>query len=92
MSKHTPAPWIACVWKCHAATTVKAADVAVAECESEVDARLIAAAPDLLEACKRAAAFIPEHAPAAVNVGALMGGLNVMNALKAAIIKAEGTS
>ena len=55
---HTQGPWQAVKWTCHAATTIKAGDVVVAECsgfgryadESLADARLIAAAPDLLAA------------------------------------------
>lgn len=53
---NTPAPWRAEPWTCHAATTILVDDASivtgkriVAECESEEDARLIAAAPDLLE-------------------------------------------
>lgn len=53
---HTPGPWQAVEWSCHAATTIKAGDIVIAECsgagryinESLADARLIAAAPDLL--------------------------------------------
>lgn len=57
---YTKGPWEACAWSGHAATTVKAGDVVVAECaghgrhsdESIADARLIAASPDLYEALK----------------------------------------
>lgn len=56
---HTPGPWQALNWVCHAATTIKAGDIVVAECsgfgryadESLADARLIASAPELLRAC-----------------------------------------
>jgi hypothetical protein len=58
----TPGPWEAIEWSCHAATTVvtehEGHRILIAECsgggrsaaESVVDARLIAAAPELLEA------------------------------------------
>lgn len=70
MSAHTPGPWVARNWSCHAPTTVMCEvegkrggapwpDV-IAECSGngerfedgvvEANARLIAAAPDLLEA------------------------------------------
>ena len=61
---HTPGPWSAIAWTGHAKTTVIAAvkgeRVVVAECsghgryaaESEPDARLIAAAPDMLAALR----------------------------------------
>lgn len=54
-AKHTPGPWRAEEWSCHARTTVLVDDASIitgkrviAECESEEDARLIAASPDLL--------------------------------------------
>lgn len=70
----TPGPWRAIEWRCHAATTVVIDDSTtatgkrvIAECETtEGDARLIAAAPDLLEALievlatNRATARVPE--------------------------------
>jgi hypothetical protein len=63
-AQHTPGPWSARHWVCHAATTVvREVDgrvEVIAECsgfgryadESLADARLIAAAPDLLAALK----------------------------------------
>ncbi|MDP9992011.1 hypothetical protein J2W28_001039 [Variovorax boronicumulans] len=59
---HTPGPWRAVEWTCHAATTVIAGGVVVAECsgfgrladESLGDARLVAAAPELLVALQLA--------------------------------------
>lgn len=54
---HTPGPWTARQWSCHAATTVTVDDPdcvtgkrTIADCESVADARLIAAAPELLAA------------------------------------------
>ncbi|MGJ7611114.1 MULTISPECIES: hypothetical protein [unclassified Variovorax] len=44
----TPGSWKAVEWSRHSATTVKAGNLVVAECESPADARLIATAPDLL--------------------------------------------
>lgn len=58
----TPEPWVARAWTSHAKTTVMDGNRIVAECGSgsgeylaacEVDARLIAAAPDLLAAVQR---------------------------------------
>lgn len=53
----TTGPWRARRWTCHAATSVTVFDPnsvtgarIVAECETEADARLIAAAPDMLAA------------------------------------------
>jgi hypothetical protein len=65
--KHTPGPWKAVEWRCHAKTTVKAGEVVVAECsgqgryasESIADAALIAAAPDLLDALEKIATGCP---------------------------------
>ncbi len=59
-AKHTPGPWQAREWSCHAKTTVAVDDPScgvtgvrvVAECETPQDARLIAAAPGLLEAVR----------------------------------------
>lgn len=59
--RHTPGIWEAVRWNCGAATTIKAGDIVVAECsgfgryadESLADARLIAAAPELLRALIR---------------------------------------
>jgi hypothetical protein len=93
MSTHTPGPWHAREWNCHAPTSVGAVVNGefqlVAECsgtgardrQTEIEsanAHLIAAAPDMLEALK--------------------GALDVINALipgphltiRAAIAKAEG--
>lgn len=69
--QHTPGPWHAIEWNCHAptavATIVDGRPIIVAECcghgrdskESVGDARLIAAAPDLLAALRAALAVIP---------------------------------
>lgn len=62
MNKHTPGPWVAQAWLCHAKTSVLAiGKTQVAECsgcgatatEEEANARLIAAAPELLELLQR---------------------------------------
>lgn len=57
MNQHTEGDWHAMPWTCHAATTVVVDDPAsptgkrvVAECATEADARLVAAAPKLLAA------------------------------------------
>lgn len=70
MSKHTPGPWKAINWKCHAPTSVvveRGGEVEqIAECsgfgrmcdDSIADARLISAAPELLLAAQLALADI----------------------------------
>lgn len=65
-AKHTPAPWRAERWSRHAATTVLVDDPSVltgkrivAECETEEDAQLIAASPDLADALVFALDAIP---------------------------------
>lgn len=54
---HTPGQWQAVEWSCHRRTTVVVDDEdavtgkrVIAECETEADARVIAAAPALLKA------------------------------------------
>ena len=66
--KHTPGPWTAEAWNCHAATTVRAGDVTIAECsghgryssESESDARLLALAPELLDCLRHTVRFFDQ--------------------------------
>lgn len=65
MSKHTPGEWQAINWTYHSTSTVVVDDPSVvtgkrviAECATEEDARLIAAAPELLEAM---ASLLREH-------------------------------
>lgn len=56
-ARHTPGPWTAQAWQCHAATSIMANGQQIAECsgfgklsyDCLTDARLIAAAPELLE-------------------------------------------
>jgi hypothetical protein len=90
MTAHTPGPW----W--FAATTGSGFDSPDGSCYaagvgdhevtlplSKSDARLVAAAPDLLEACKAMVASNMGH-PRGVTVPAL-------DAMRAAILKATGT-
>lgn len=63
--KHTPGPWRAEEWSCHAATTVLVDDPsvctgkrAIAECESEDDARAVAALPEFVDAAIAAEAVL----------------------------------
>lgn len=83
-TSHTPGPWRAVEWTCHDATSVLAGDrQQIAECsgfgrdtrESAIaDARLIAAAPELLAVaqllvqanCPEAVAFATQRAHAAI--------------------------
>lgn len=88
-AQHTPGPWEAVEWKCHAATSVVVERdgqvVQIAECsgfgrmsdECLADARLIAAAPDLLNALT----VLADHCE--------RKGIPV-NAARAAIAKATG--
>lgn len=77
--QHTPGPWQAQAWSCHAATTIVSGDtdacgdqfMVIAECAGQgrpsdhclADARLIAAAPDLLAACQALIAHCDENPP-----------------------------
>ncbi|WP_227242455.1 hypothetical protein [Paraburkholderia caribensis] len=89
-TNHTPGPWRAEAWTCHAATTVLVDDAAVvtgkrviAEFESEEDARLGAAAPELLEAARAAFHFIGKLPPG-------KEGMDLAVRLSDAINKATG--
>ena len=70
-AKHTPGPWRADAWNFHSRTTVRAGDETIAEChghgrdrhQCEADARVIAAAPDLLEALEDALDLIESISP-----------------------------
>jgi len=92
---HTPAPWQVRAWSCHAPTTVGIESTdrpgwfdVVAECsgvgarftrEQDANARLIAAAPELLQALKEMVAISDRKHDA-------------WDAAHAAIAKAEGRS
>lgn len=90
MSKHTPGPWVArpdpnaCLpddWCVGIGDSLANIDK-VAVC-SERDARLIAAAPELLEACQALIAYCDKNPP--------MGdSLWSVRQIRAAIAKAEG--
>ncbi|MEX3961651.1 hypothetical protein AB4Y42_05445 [Paraburkholderia sp. EG286B] len=63
--KHTPGPWRAAEWSCHAATTVLVDDPSIvtgkrviAECDAEDDAQVIAALPELVDAALAAEAVL----------------------------------
>lgn len=63
--KHTPGPWRAEKWNCHAATTVLVNDPSIvtgkrviAECVAEDDAQAIAALPELVDAALAAEAVL----------------------------------
>jgi hypothetical protein len=94
-AQHTPGPWATAEWNCHAATTIKAGDIVVAECSGfgRYADESIAAAPDLLAAAIEAHAFHKaegdraEHEgnrPAAFKLHRFLAGK-----LSAAIAKAE---
>ena len=93
MSKtHTPGPWQAIEWTCHAPTTVVVDDDAVvtkkrvvADCDTTADARLIAAAPDLLVALEEMVKAFNVYAP---KYGS--GEYNCVIDARAAIAKATG--
>lgn len=90
-AKHTPGPWLAQAWNCHALTTVRAGEVTVAECsghgrhtsESLADARLISAAPDLVDAATYALDVLNQ-------ARGKQARLRAIQRLQAAITKATG--
>jgi hypothetical protein len=98
MSKHTPGPWYASLdavvsilggpgWSVGPIGRTVAATPNTLDEDSDGNARLIAAAPDLLEACRELVADLFKHATFGLNeheVEMLRKGL-------AAIAKAEGT-
>ncbi len=96
MSKHRPGPWHVSKYLGEPSGTLQvvhaSGDVQVADCretwgyrlsveEAQANARLIAAAPDLLEACKAALAVREKNG---------MGEVGVSAQLRAVIAKAEG--
>lgn len=81
--KHTPGPWSVLVHE--ASTSVESKHYTVAADVTNADADLIAAAPDLLVACKMAVASI-EHSDG----GRYLEDEQALYALRCAIIKAEG--
>lgn len=95
-AQHTPGPWEAQKWHCHAATSVRAGSVTIAECsglgrlskDCEADACLIAAAPDLLEALKAVLKDEKWHAAMADEV--TDGARDNIKMAEAAIAKATG--
>lgn len=94
-TKHTPGPWLyndttAQVHPPHSATI---AEVCNHDLNREANARLIAAAPELLEACVAMAEWVDAHGEI-VFVGGGRGVVNPMNNARllsrAAIAKATG--
>ena len=94
-TKHTPGPWLyndttAQVHRLHSATI---AEVCNHDMNREANARLIAAAPDLLEACIAMAKWIDGHGEV-VFLGGGFGAIDSMNNARllsrAAIAKATG--
>jgi len=92
MSKHTPGPWSAIPdsGEDHEGDWYILTDdeEAIATGLSESDARLIAAAPDLLAACKA----ILEHLQIPLTQRMDADALNAWTAARAAIAKVEGVS
>ncbi len=85
MSKHTPGPWYIDPIKAHAngnrrIMAEQCTPVAVVPDHLVADARLIAAAPDLLEAVEKAADWISKG----------RGGHRIEEICRAAIIRARG--
>lgn len=101
-TKHTPGPWSYRKAQTHPTSKVysyevftPAYDVASATphvgIRKEADARLMAAAPDLLEALEEMLAVAPSRAPAAgVIVGIEDRHANAISKARAAIAKAKG--
>lgn len=79
MTKHTPGPWQAKIDECGNAA-IFSGDECVADCLKR-DARLVAAAPDLLEALENCEAFL---------LSAGFASSDVYAAVCAAIAKATG--
>ena len=87
MSKHTPGPWLAKRAKSGEMVQIASDGWSkVADVYHPVDARLIAAAPDLLEALKGAAEVID----ACVRNTATVPIPGISRIMRAAIAKAEG--
>src|SRR5262249_39298471 len=91
-AKHTPGPWVI-----HLAQTVcirpASSDTLIARLfgarsKAETNARLIAAAPDLLEACKRALPYLQDHIALTRHEGP--GNRIALDLCEEAIRKAEG--
>ena len=102
-NKHTPGPWVqgtskhgrCCVWldgHTEPENTMGPADIWI-DCGTEFNARLIAAAPDLLEAISKFVAFAERHGEVVFSGGG-MSAIDAMNACttkaRAAIAKATG--
>lgn len=92
MTKHTPGPWIAGstgrnIWGDDNRVLVATVDIPSPHIktfeEQEANARLIASAPDLFEACKHALGLLATYAKEETGT---------LNELKQAIAKAEATN
>jgi hypothetical protein len=97
-AKHTPRPWYAANWTCHAQVTVLVDDPTtvtgkrvIAECETAEDARLVAAAPELLEALRWIEAYTQQFMAMGVHE---KGGVfeQWVTRARAAIAKATGSA
>ncbi len=90
MSKHTPGPWFAASEGSYKVASVTSntgiyADTLPEAAQIAADARLIAAAPDLLSVCKELVASAAYWSDYDVPVG-------IVDRLRAAIAKAEGSA
>lgn len=87
MSKHTPGPW-----NVQAQTGYSHRVLPKAESPEEhlANARLIAAAPQMLECLKYCQKWFEKWAPTADMVDGKLGELPMLTAVKAAIAEAEG--
>lgn len=95
-TRYTPGPWTIEPRKCGFGFWVMTQDKAVCEImhddKSEADARLIAAAPELLEALRMVMNVLPAEPPAAGKlIGAERRHYDAIMAAKKAIRKAEGS-
>ncbi len=94
MSKHTPGPWARSYYgqmdggeKLYAVVTDEEMGSPICECATEADARLIAAAPELLHEL----AHLVRLLDGAIDDGRVsVPGLATLNGAKAAIAKATG--
>ncbi len=95
-TRYTPGPWTIEPRKCGFGYWVDATNKAICEImhdeNAEADARLVSAAPELLESLRMVMNVLPAEPPAAGKlIGAERRHYDAIMAAKAAIRKAEGS-
>lgn len=100
-TKHTPGPWFAKrlgnPYDQHTVYVEKTGRTIVTSCEGEANARLIAAGPELLEACQHMLNFFKSQYPEAFEAGGMSAATDGgpvfeldLDGAKSAIAKATG--